>query len=78
MIRQIISCDCCNRENIGYSLKVKMPIIAHSDKPGVSVADMDLCNECANKFLQLYYKIAQEHNYSGLHGFYSEEDTDDE
>lgn len=61
-------CDCCNKEKNKSDLaQVKMPICKHKDRGFALVLhDMDFCNECATKFTQLYYQIAQENNYSGI------------
>ena len=62
-------CDCCRKETSETDIsKVSMPIVV-IDEDGYQrliVKKMDICIECANKFVQLYYKIANEHNHSGI------------
>ena len=62
-------CDCCRKETSEtYILKVSMPIVAYYENGDqqLMVKEMDFCIECANKIAQLYYKIAKEHNCSGI------------
>ena len=62
-------CDCCHKETSETDIsKVSMPIVAIYEDgcQRLLVKEMDICIECANKFVQLYYKIANEHNYSGI------------
>lgn len=62
-------CDCCRKEISETDIsKVSMPIVA-LNKDGyqrLMVKEMDFCIGCANKFVQLYYKISNEHNNSGI------------
>lgn len=82
MSRQIIEkirCDCCGKEQTAEKVtEVKMPIIMHSysadgeKTSGMSVKEMDFCERCAEQFTRLYYKIAEENNFSGIIGIVEE------
>lgn len=71
MKHKIVSCDCCMKENIEKTLKVKLPVIGHEKgKPVLTAYKMDLCKECANRIANCYYEIANEHGCSGYHAFF--------
>ncbi len=71
MRHEIIECDCCQKNNIGTAIEVKIPIITKNLKNGkeyLTEKEMDLCVDCANEFARLYYKIANENGGTGMRG----------
>ncbi len=78
-----VQCDCCGTTcSEGRSMEVKIPIIMqHTNHESLTTMELDMCESCANKFVQLYYKIAKEHNRSGFMAIAveeEEEETEDE
>ena len=70
MTKTITHCDVCNQESED-TIKMQIPIIAHrEDANNLTLQDMDVCILCANRFMKLYYDIAQEHHYSGIFAVY--------
>lgn len=75
MVKQTYYCDCCKNEiEEPSSKKMVLPILIRNKKT-LCMQEMDVCEECAAEFMRLYYKIANEHGYSGILGLmYGEED----
>ena len=68
MKRTQIDCDCCQSKNVESSIKLKLPILWHGKNPYMYSQKMDICQECANRIMKLYYDIAAEHGSTGMHG----------
>ena len=79
MKRTTIICDCCNKECSGgmgveeLVLPVKVQY-EHSKNEYMRASKMDICEDCAKAFMDLYYSIAEEHGHSGKKIFCFEED----
>lgn len=65
-------CDCCQKEVTKDCIgKLHIPLF-NLKEDGIKtlcVEELDICNECAQKFAELYYKIAEEHGSTGLRAF---------
>ncbi|RJE47688.1 hypothetical protein A7K50_03305 [Dehalobacter sp. MCB1] len=55
-----ISCDVCKVEILTTPKTIKYPVIFHTDqtegrysKPYISIENIDICEDCANKILML-------------------------
>lgn len=76
MTKTIIHCDVCNQE-AKDTTKMQIPIIAHKGNTNyMTLKEMDVCILCANRFMRLYYTIAEEHHYSGVYAFYERGDNE--
>ena len=72
-----ISCDCCRKAfqvtpNCLQvdTLRASIPIvfIKENGKKEIRVEEIDMCQDCAKRFSELYYQIAKENRSSGLVG----------
>lgn len=63
-------CDCCQKETVENDVvEVKIPLMCYGDDDAALIPGcIDICTDCANKFAELYYSIANEHNSTGLRG----------
>ena len=78
MILSTHICDCCRKET-SETAKVFLPIIAkYEHEQRMMIHEMDICAECAFEFTKLFYKIANEHNSSGIVAIMQEVKVDDE
>lgn len=71
MREEIIRCDCCGKKNVKENevIRLTLPIITSTcDGHFIAPHEMDLCTECGNEISRCYYRIAQEHNSSGIMG----------
>ena len=65
-------CDCCEKVVTEDCIRrMRLPLIytGNIDVKTLRVEELDICNECAQKFAGLYYKIAEEHGSTGLRAF---------
>lgn len=63
-------CDCCQKDTNEKDIaEVTIPLKCWDcNDTTLTVAKIDICTDCANRFAELYYSIAHEHFSSGLIG----------
>lgn len=62
-------CDCCQKEYDHKLGEFTLPILYKNpanEFVGIDKRTMDICDECADKFMKLYYKIANENGSTGF------------
>lgn len=62
-------CDCC-RKDIKKRIKLELPIMNTlvSGQKAIMPKKMDICEDCANRFMDLYYEISRGNNSTGMIG----------
>lgn len=66
MKRIITRCDCCGKEK-ETPIKLVLPILHIGDDTKYAKPyEVDVCVECARRFFDLYYQIAEENHFSGI------------
>lgn len=67
MKKTVFICDACEKSTADI-VTVKIPIISTGGSEGTCLRlhDIDLCHECANEISKAYYRIAEQHNNTGV------------